>query len=155
MLNLIDMTARLLVALILGGLMGLERQLIGKEAGVRTCMTVSGGAAIFSMIALALPYLTTNSPEEMQLLLAHNSGFFSIIANIVVGIGFLGAGIILKTEDRVHSLTTAAIIWAAAAVGVLIGIGLIWFGLISVALISGGIYVIRRLGLFKEVTGRK
>jgi putative Mg2+ transporter-C (MgtC) family protein len=139
-----QMILNLVVALVLGGLMGLEREIVGKEAGVRTGMTVAGGAALFSIVALRLPYLIATSPENLQLILAHNGGFLIMIANIVVGIGFLGGGIIIKNEHRVHGLTTAAVIWTTAAIGILAGIGMISFAIISAGIISLALFFLRR-----------
>lgn len=138
------MTLNLVAALALGGLMGLERELVGKEAGVRTGMTVAGGAALFSIAALRLPYLIATSPEQVNAVIAGNSGFLIMIANIVVGIGFLGGGIIIKNEHRVHGLTTAAVIWATAAVGILAGIGMIEFAALAALIISAALYALRR-----------
>ncbi len=145
------MLLRLVVAIALGAIIGLERELIGKEAGIRTTMLVSGGAAIFSIIAITLPYIVATSPAELPNIIARNSGFLAVIANIVVGIGFLGAGIILKTGERVHGLTTAAVVWVAAAVGTLVGLGLIKFALISAVLMTGLLYLMRKFGLYEHV----
>lgn len=145
------MLLRFAVALALGALMGLERELIGKEAGIRTSMVVSGGAAIFSIIGVTLPYLVSISQQNLADTIAHNSGFLSIIANIVVGIGFLGAGIILKTSEHVHGLTTAAVVWAAAAVGTLAGVGLLEFSFASTLIISGSLYILRKIGVTERL----
>ena len=121
------MFLRFAIALVLGALLGLERELVGKEsAGIRTTMLVTSGAAIFSMIALALPYITASTLGTMPDATALNSAF-GVIANIVVGIGFLGAGLIIKTNDQPHGVTTAALIWMAAAIGILVGVGLTQF----------------------------
>ncbi|MFA7201410.1 MAG: MgtC/SapB family protein [Candidatus Paceibacterota bacterium] len=143
MLSLEEMVLRFIIALAVGCLIGLEREYIGKEAGIRTSMLVSGGAALFSLIALSLPYLVALSPEGVSDIIARNSGFLSVIANVVVGIGFLGAGIIMKHENRVHGLTTAAVIWATAGVGILIGIGLLWFGVIAGFLITVLLFLLK------------
>jgi len=151
MLTFEQMLLRFAVALALGALMGLERELIGKEAGIRTSMVVSGGAAIFSIIGVTLPYLVSISQQNLADTIAHNSGFLSIIANIVVGIGFLGAGIILKTSEHVHGLTTAAVVWAAAAVGTLAGVGLLEFSFASTLIISGSLYILRKIGVTERL----
>ena len=69
------MMIRFVVALVLGAIFGVERELIGKEAGMRTEMLVSGGAAIFAMAALSLPYIVATSPENMNSIIA-GGGFF-------------------------------------------------------------------------------
>lgn len=137
------MLIRLAAAIVLGAIIGIERESIRKEAGLKTSIMVSSGAAIFTIIGLVLPFIVS-SPENLDEVIARNSGFLSVIANIVVGIGFLGAGIILKTERRVHGLTTAAVIWVAAAVGVLSGLGLFAFAGASTVILFGLIYFLRK-----------
>ena len=80
------------IALVLGAVLGIERELVGKgEAGVRTEMLVAGGSALFSMAALSLPYIVATSPENLKSIIA-GGGFLGTIAGIASGIGFLGAG---------------------------------------------------------------
>jgi putative Mg2+ transporter-C (MgtC) family protein len=100
----------LLVAAALGGIIGLERELTGKEAGLRTMILICVGSALFT---------------EMSQVLGAGSGADStrIASNIVTGIGFLGAGTILHQGATVKGLTTAATIWVAAAVGMAAGAG--------------------------------
>lgn len=150
MLTFEQMILHLLSALALGAFMGLEREAIGKEAGVRTSMLVAGGAAIFAMIGLNLPYLVATSAENLPEVVARNSGFLAVIANIVVGIGFLGAGVIIKTGEHVKGLTTAAALWSVAAVGTLAGIGLIKFALVAALLMSGALYLLTRVNILKS-----
>jgi len=152
MLTFEQMLVNLVIALVLGCLIGIEREFAGKEAGLRTSMLVSGGAAIFAMIALALPYLITqSSPENLNEVLARNSGFLTVIANIVVGIGFLGAGIIIKNKNHVHGLTTAADIWMTSAIGVLVGIGLIQLAIASAIIVSGLLYLLRKMKVSERI----
>jgi len=135
MLTLEDMIVRLAAAVVLGAVVGFGRELAGKEAGVRTDIIVAAGAALFTIAGMALPHLVAVSPEHLEEVLARNSGFFSVIANVVVGIGFLGAGIIVKQGVHVRSVTTAATVWFVASLGVLAGLGLILFaGIAGVAL---------------------
>jgi uncharacterized membrane protein YhiD involved in acid resistance len=101
------------------------------------------------MTAIALPYLFAESAAHAQDILARNGGFLAIIANIVVGVGFLGGGIILKTQEHVHGLTTAATVWVAAAVGILAGIGLLNFALVSALLTALSLYLLRHVNLRK------
>lgn len=151
MLSLETMVGRLVIALVLGMLIGLERELVGKEAGMRTAMLVSSGAALFSMVGLALPYIISPDASLTGEILARNSGFLAVIANVVVGIGFLGAGIIIKNQERVHGLTTAAVVWMTAAIGVLAGIGLWQFAGIATVIIVIALYVLRRVNLADRV----
>ncbi len=141
------MFVRFMIALVLGALLGLERELVGKEAaGIRTTMLVTGGASIFAMIALTLPYITASTLGTVPDITALNTGF-GVIANIVVGIGFLGAGLIIKLNDHPHGVTTAALVWTAAAIGTLVGIGLTRFGVAAALLLALLLYLLRRLSL--------
>ncbi len=140
------MVLRFVVALVLGAILGIERELVGKEAGVRTDMLVAGGAAIFAMIGLSLPYIAASlSHSTVDILSQTNS--FGIIASIVTGIGFLGAGLIIKTGDHPHGITTAALVWMTAAIGVLAGLGIFGFAVTATILTAVLLYVIRKLDI--------
>lgn len=145
------MLTRLIVAMVLGAIIGLERERVGKEVGIRTAMTVSAGAGIFSMIGIALPHLMTDSASAAAQMAMLNGGYINVVANIVIGIGFLGTGIIIKNEDRVHGLTSAAVVWATAAVGTLAGLGLIKFAVVSALVISGALYLLRKMNVADTV----
>ncbi|MEK7513172.1 MAG: MgtC/SapB family protein [Patescibacteria group bacterium] len=149
MLTLEDMLIRFAVAIVLGGVIGLERECAGKEAGLRTDITVAAGAALFSIAGVTLPYLIALSPENLADTIARNSGFLTIIANIVVGIGFLGAGIIVKQEMRVRGLTTAGTVWFAAAIGVLSGIGLLTLAGFATAGLTTILFILRKINFQK------
>jgi putative Mg2+ transporter-C (MgtC) family protein len=95
----------LLVSVVLGGVIGLERELHGKAAGLRTNILICLGACIFTIISTSL---TGSEPGR-------------IAAQIVTGIGFLGAGAIIHSGIGVHGLTTAAVIWVAASIGMACG----------------------------------
>lgn len=105
------LVTRLVIAALLGGLLGYERERRGKEAGLRTHMLVSVGAALFVFI-----------PQQAGL---SNADLSRVIQGIVTGIGFVGTGAILKVseERRIEGLTTAAGIWLTAAVGIAAGMG--------------------------------
>lgn len=103
-----DDFVKILASTVVGTLIGLEREYRGKSAGLRTFALISVGSTIFTILSEKMGVST--SPDR-------------IAANIVTGIGFLGAGIIYKMEDRVKGLTTATIIWVTAALGMAIGDG--------------------------------
>ena len=145
------MFGRFMIAIVLGAVLGIERELVGKEAGVRTETLVAAGACVFAMIGLALPYIVSAQTGNLADVIARNSGFLQVIANIVIGIGFLGTGLIIKTGGHAHGVTTAAIIWATAAIGVLVGIGLIEFATVAALFIALLLYVLRKLNVSEKL----
>lgn len=111
--------ARLVLALLLGGLAGFEREVKGRVAGVRTYTLVSLGAAGFALIGMEmLDYLLDEAPGT-------SGHAVRIISAVVGGVGFLGAGAIIQAGGQVRGLTTAAGMWVMAAVGAAAGAGLI------------------------------
>ncbi len=115
---------RLLVAAILGGIVGYERAVTGKQAGLRTHMLVAMGSALFvSTSDLAIDWARTVSFPEAPSVVQVQMAVLSPVQAIATGIGFLGAGTIFMSGDqpRVHGLTTAASIWVIAAVGIAAG----------------------------------
>ena len=99
---------KLLLSLLLGGLIGIERQFRDKAAGFRTIILISVGTTLFTLISIK--FGGSSDPSR-------------IAAGIVTGIGFLGAGVIMQTRGQVVGLTTAATIWISSAIGIGIGIG--------------------------------
>jgi putative Mg2+ transporter-C (MgtC) family protein len=114
LLHVTEVALRLAGAAVLGGLVGAEREGAGKAAGLRTHMIVALGAAMFVL-----------APAEAGLAAGDVS---RIIQGVAAGIGFIGAGTILKRADRneIHGLTTAAGIWLTAAIGVASAVGPLW-----------------------------
>jgi putative Mg2+ transporter-C (MgtC) family protein len=100
---------RLAFAAALGGAVGLEREFRHKPAGLRTNMLIALGSALFSILSVELG-AGAGSPDR-------------IAAQVVTGIGFLGAGAILRSGENIHGLTTAATIWVNAAIGMAAGLG--------------------------------
>ena len=105
----LDLTIRLLLAAGLGAAIGIEREVRRKPAGLRTNILIAVGSALFTTVSIAL---TANGGTPDR-----------IAAQIVTGVGFLGAGAILHSERNVHGLTTAATIWVNAAIGMAAGTG--------------------------------
>ena len=123
-----DVAARLGAAALLGGALGFEREARGRDAGLRTHMLLSLGSALFSAASVGAfdgfiePRADTNVAVDIT----------RIAAYVAPGVGFIGAGVIVKRvkaggKPNVHGLTTAASLWAAAAVGVAVGLGF-WSG---------------------------
>ena len=106
----LEMIFALFFAAFLGSIIGIQRQKIGKPAGMRTFALVSLGSALFTMISTQA--FEFGDPGR-------------VAAQILVGIGFIGAGNILHTKEGVEGLTTAAGLWVAAAIGMSVGVG--WY----------------------------
>ena len=152
MLTFEQMFVRFVIALVLGALLGLERELVGKEsAGIRTTMLVTSGAAIFTMVALALPYIVSAQTGNLATSSRATAATSRMIGNIVVGIGFLGAGLIIKTNDHPHGVTTAALVWTAAAIGILVGVGLTQFAFAAAVVIAILLYLLRKLNVSQSL----
>jgi putative Mg2+ transporter-C (MgtC) family protein len=125
---------KLLMAVAIGGLIGLEREMHAKAAGLRTITLITFGATLFTMLSL---------------------GFKDdrVIANIVTGVGFLGAGSILFSEGRVIGLTTASSIWVAAALGMAIGLGEYWLAVFAGLLVYLILWVFAQVDRMVDVFG--
>ncbi|MCS6978724.1 MAG: MgtC/SapB family protein [Flavobacteriales bacterium] len=130
---------RLFLALFLGAAVGLERQWRQKSAGLRTNTLVSLGSAAFTFISFAL-----TETQGGQ----YRGDATRIIGQIVTGIGFLGAGVIMKDGLSVQGLNTAATIWCSAAVGALCGVGLPFQAILLAAMVVLTHVALRPLGLF-------
>lgn len=125
--------ARLLLAATLGALVGLERQWRQRSAGLRTNTLVSLGSAAFILLSLSL---TDDAGDTSR-----------VAGQIVTGIGFLGAGVIMKTGLNIQGLNTAATIWCSAAVGTLAGSGLYWQAAFTAFVIIVTHIVLRPVGI--------
>jgi len=103
----IDLVLRLVLAVVLGGIVGIERELVHKPAGLRTHMLVSLGSCLFTVISV---YDFGMDPAR-------------IASGIVAGIGFIGAGAVIAERSRVVGITTAASLWVTASIGLAAGVG--------------------------------
>ncbi len=125
MFNCTLILKRLLLAFILGGIIGLEREKKGQAAGLRTHILVCLGSCLVTIISLYIYELYQKStPVDPS----------RIAASIVTGIGFLGAGAIIRAGKDVRGLTTAASIWISSALGMAVGIGFIFAAVITTIL---------------------
>lgn len=115
-----DDLGKILLAMLLGGMLGAEREFRDKAAGFRTLILISVGACMFTLYSLHIG--DPNDPTR-------------IAANVVTGIGFLGAGVILREGGRITGLTTAAMIWLSAALGMGVGSGQIGLTVVAALII--------------------
>ncbi len=137
---------RIVVAMLLGGLVGMERQLRGRVAGLRTNILVCIGAAAVTIVfdRMFIQY-TIDSSSVIRMDPAR------IAAGIITGVGFLGAGAIIKSNDSIRGLTTAASIWAVAAIGIATGVGYYVIAATLTALILFSLYILHTLPLSRNV----
>jgi len=129
---------KVLVALIVGGVLGMEREYRHKAAGMRTLALICVGSTLFTMLSVELGY--PSSPDR-------------VASNILTGVGFIGAGVIFKGDYTIDGITTAATIWIASALGIAIGVshyllvaltlGIVLLLLIGLKVLEGKIAEIR------------
>ena len=115
----LELAGRLALAVALGGAVGLEREVSDQPAGLRTHISVALGAALFGVISTVgfNTFVTTREASDYQIDVTR------VASQVVVGIGFLGAGAIVKEGLTIRGLTTAASLWVTAAIGLAVGIG--------------------------------
>lgn len=118
MANNIELIVRLVLASFLGGIIGLEREVHGREAGVRTYLVVALGSALIMLVS---EYMFLKYRFESAAALRVDPG--RIAAQAITGIGFLGAGVILRYQNSIRGLTTAACMWVACGIGLAVGAG--------------------------------
>lgn len=135
-----DVVGRMAVAMVLGALIGLEREVRDHPAGLRTHAAVALGAAVFGVIStvgfseIAAPRSETNLQADVT----------RVASQVVVGIGFLGAGLIFRRGGAVRNLTTAASLWVTAAVGLASGVGDPGVAVVGTLLMVGILAALRR-----------
>lgn len=135
----LDLALRLVVASVLGGVIGLEREIHQHPAGMRTHLLVSLGSAVFTVLSIA-GFESPAGPNGVT-----PTDPSRVAAQIVSGIGFLGGGAILHHGGNVRGLTTAASLWAVAAVGMAAGAGLFVMAAVSAVLVIVALEVFQRL----------
>ncbi len=116
---------KIILAIVLGAAIGIERGRSNKPAGMRTYMLITLAATIFTMISLKATSIFNSSQYDPG----------RIISEVLVGIGFIGAGVIIFNNNKLQGVTTAASIWVSTAIGMLIGLGIYSLAII-VAIIS-------------------
>ncbi len=121
----IEIAIKLLLAVALGAIIGLERELHRSAAGIKTYAIVCLGATLFTAVAATVDIRVTTG--------------------VITGVGFLGAATVFKSENRVIGLTTAALIWSTSAVGFTVGIGLFFTAIIGTILILIILYPIEKI----------
>ena len=108
---LLPIATKVLVSTICGAIVGYERELKNKSAGLRTIILICVGSCLFTVASFAAAHFTGDPTR--------------ILSTIVTGIGFLGGGVIVQHEDKLIGITTAAFIWVVSAIGILCGLGMV------------------------------
>ena len=139
--NFYQYALRLVLALVIGGLIGLEREFKGKPAGMRTNMLMCMGSCLIMIISLEVARQMGGTADPGR-----------IAAQVVTGVGFLGAGTIIRSRFHVSGLTTAATIWILSALGLAIGAGYIILSVLCAVLITITLIAIRYV---EDAIGRK
>ncbi|MEM4391096.1 MAG: MgtC/SapB family protein [Candidatus Diapherotrites archaeon] len=137
MISEYEVLGKLFLAILFGGLVGLQRELDDQYAGLRTHMLVCAGSTLFTLLSLGFP---DSDPSR-------------VAAGIVTGIGFLGAGAIFKEKDKVVGLTTAADLWVIAAIGMAVGMGYYLVAAFSTALILV-VLILKKIFFPNKKTGK-
>ena len=124
--NTVGSIYKLILSMLLGAVVGYERKLKGQQAGVRTFSLIAMGATLAMLLSIYVPqvYLGLKNGDPGR-----------IAAQVITGIGFLGAGAIIQMKGSVRGLTTAAGIWMVAIIGMAVGLGMYWLSIVASALI--------------------
>jgi len=121
-ITILQAVIRLVIAMLLGGVIGYNRELDSQPAGLRTHMILVGGACLAMILSVNMGVAANSDPARLA-------------AQVITGIGFLGAGTILRYGLNVRGLTSASTIWSMAIVGLAVGYGQIWISVVTTALI--------------------
>jgi len=130
---------KILVAVLIGGIIGFERELHSKAAGLRTITLITVGAAMFTLLSSKFTDTATSR----------------VASNIVTGVGFLGAGAILFAEGKVKGLTTASSVWVAASLGMAVGLGQYILGGATALMVVIVLDLFTRLDRWLDIKGRE
>lgn len=152
MISEAEIVLRLMVGAVIGGVIGLERQVHGRPAGFRTHLLVCVATVLIMIVSEYYHHLSVMDPSYIRIDPAR------IAAGAITGVGFLGAGVILKMGTTVQGLTTAACIWVVSAIGLAVGGGLYLAGITSFAITMFSLLALRMVErrmstiIFKVVT---
>jgi putative Mg2+ transporter-C (MgtC) family protein len=125
----LTMIFQFLLSLVLGGLLGFEREISYKSAGIRTFAAVCGGACLFGILSCYVAQVTGITAANVT----HDPS--RIAAQVVTGVGFLGAGLMFREGDATKGLTTAASLWASAAIGLTVAFSLYFVAITATLLL--------------------
>ena len=133
-MNIGIMSLRLLLAVVLGGIIGIERETSHKPAGLRTNILICVSSAMMMILAVLFSGKDAGSQEAMR-----------VAAGVITGVGFLGAGAIIQARGTVHGLTTASVIWAVAGLGLAVGAGYYLISIVFTVLVVLILVLLRKI----------
>jgi putative Mg2+ transporter-C (MgtC) family protein len=134
-MSILDIVLRLLLAVALGGIIGLEREASHKPAGLRTHILICASAAMMMILSQLVLFGQDPTPGEV----------LRLAAAVVTGMGFIGAGTIMQAQGMIHGLTTASTLWTVTGLGLVIGAGYYFVGLIFSLLVLAALVLFRRV----------
>ena len=132
----IEIFLKLILAFLLGLIVGIERESAGKEAGPRTYSLITIGTAMFTILSFDSRF---------------DGDYARIISQILPGIGFIGAGLIIFRESKVHGLATAAGVWVMASIGIAVGMGYYTVAIFAVLMALFVLYLFRKFNFDKRI----
>ena len=138
MITEFELILKLVLAVALGAIVGFEREFDDEPAGVRTHILVILGSTLFTI--LSIDFLGASDPSR-------------VAANVVVGIGFIGAGAIFRAENKVKGITTAASLWVIAAIGMAVGLGFYIAATVTAIMVFAVLFVKRFISKGKKNSG--
>lgn len=145
-MGIIEVTLKLLLAVALGGLIGIERETSHKPAGFRTNVLICVGSTMLMILSSLIIEEKGGSGDSLV----------RIAAGVITGIGFIGAGTIILSRGSVVGLTTAATLWAVSGLGLVIGAGYFWIAIIFAAIVILTLVIFRQLeGQFRRKSPRR
>jgi len=138
----LEIFVRITTAMVLGMLLGAERIMARKTAGMRTYALVSMGAATFVIISMIVTefYIERTTLDPLR-----------VMSQVIVGIGFIGAGLIIFHENKVHGLTTAAGLWVISAIGVAVGMKYYFMAVVGTLIMLVILYVFRKIKIEEKI----
>ena len=138
----VEEVSRLVLAALFGGLIGVEREMRGRQAGFRTCLLVCVGSALVMLVSIEFATRSWQHAPNVNL----NVDPARIAYGVMTGIGFICAGVIIKHDANIRGLTTAAGMWCVAAIGLSIGFGLYMLSTLATILVVGALWVLDYIG---------
>ena len=136
---------RVTLAAVLGGLIGIEREWRGRPAGFRTNILIALGACLFTILSIDWFPLNGSTAQDSA----------RVAAQIVSGVGFLGAGALLQTRNKTKGMTTAATIWLVAAIGMAVGLGAYFLAIFTTLLTAAVLQLLLPVSKLVEQEGRE